>query len=817
MSKGTIPAISTTMAGHTSDPDPTPTQYVVSATSEIDVDQENGTKSTKEVPSQDSLQDECTPATALEFGLGLDYLVDYPDFENHPDHIEWDNYFNLAVDGNAPKVSPEWNDFDDEDIEESFLESAFETLAAQPEIRSSPYFPNTDYLPPMLQTQSASAQEPATQENTVDPAQMLAPAFQDPSDLCVTSICPGPDLNGSLPEDFELPENPLGLDFLQNVQLNGSETQTAMCPDVGYNTQQLSDSTGKSAIQDWDGPSSVSRVVLAGSSEPNPQNESNAVLTNPRRLAKGYQGGATQRQPDRSRIQRNKRFIENSAYSPLCQAPKSWDIFEYTKDGELASRLFSAEEINRFLFNHPLHAGHHRLKESSLRLRVHKTPASSAKRFPNGLFCRFDHCQMRTINQGQLLVVVDELSVQYPDHDPYLNAAYVHLWCIERYCNFREVCSRLNVSAKGRDCDYEEGRKNKFCLSLEEERVVEDFVEACCVNVRRGINENPWVANLGRCPDQQKNGCPHYVQPSLPYRGTLCHQLAVTKLHHGGRGRINLRQVRENRAGYMGASIIRHLGDLSKEAKLRTFSRAHRNQNQLKPNPKSRRHYRFDEIEGEEQPDNSHFGPVRARTHQPSAIVSSHGTRRNRDEGDDGQTLDQDIVQAHKRPRHGLELKIPDWNLDQSSGVEFENMVDFDADHHGQDVCMTGTPGASPRTTLTPKSRRTPSQLQMITTSRPQDGRFTTINGVRSTISEDESEGKIELEILAARKKRRTLEIEEAKDNEKECRLRKLKLQKAIGMKRAREEREKGEEEAEKDDDDDGGDGTEPKGKRPKV
>ena len=442
------------------------------------------------------------------------------------------------------------------------------------------------------------------------------------------------------------------------------------------------------------------------------------------------------------------------------------------------SRLFSPEEIKRYIFNHPLHQGHANLKGSQLKLRVHKTPASSAKRFPNGLRCRFEDCPMRTINQGQLLIVADELSVRHPDHDFFLNAAYFHLYCIERFLNFPEICAKLNVSAEGRDARKEKNRKNRFRLGLgEEEKVVQDFVEAngssnsqSTSNIRR-IGGNPWVAHL---PKPVKEWLPSPDQSSLPYKGTLSHQLVLTKLHYGGRGRINLRKNREYKAGYEGANIIRHFGDLSKEAELRQYSRTHKNQNQLKPDPKTQRWYRADDAEEEEQQSE----PSRPQMHQP-AVVSLHqaqGTKRHRDEPEDGQTLDQDIPQAQKRLRHhdpGLRITIPKYQSRRAElGVHgFVDPPRIDNDH--QDVRMAATPEISPRTTRTPKPRPV------------QNDRFATVHGLPSTISEDEGNDEIELEILAAQRRRRALEIEDAKDKEKEL---KLKLQKAERIKRARDE-----------------------------
>ena len=722
-------------------------------TVETDVDQENGAKNTKKVPAQESLQDECTPADVLELGIGQDQILDFPNFSD--DLAQWEKCLQSAEDDNT------WNDFDDSgNFEEK---SAFNS---------------------------------ASPNNTVD---HLASTFEDASACNGTSIYPNPDLNDSCLGDFKLPLDPLEWDFLASVQLINGETRPAMSLDLKYDTKQLPHSIGNGAAQGWDG----SRAVAAGKSEPIPRNKRLAQLTDPPRSIEVPRGGANQGQPSGFRVHRNKRFAESGAYQPLHQAPESWDIFQYTRLGELIPRIFSADEINRFLFTHPLHAGLHNLKESSLKLRVHRTPASSASRFPNGLTCRMAGCPMHnTINQGQLLVVLDELSVQHPDHDPFLNAGYMHLYCLERYCDFPEICSRLNVSAKGRPCHYEEGRKNKFRLSPEEVRVVEDFVEACCANVARGCNDAPWVAHLEHCPDDQTNGCPHYDQPSHPYKGTLCHQLIVTKLHFGGRGRIHLREAREEKAGYRGANIIRHLGDLSEEAKLRAFSRSHKNQNQLKANPKTERRYRTDDLEEEEQDYCSYSAANLARPHEPPATPSLWGTKRTRDERDNGHDLGQSIVQSHERPREGVEFKTSAWNLGNLSAIELEDIMDLDGD---QDACMKDALGSSPHTTLTPSSGRTHFRDGLVA---PQIGRSTSARDLRPTISEEESERELELEILAAQKKRRQLEIEQALDDEREIRIRKSKLQKAKAKKRTRQEGEE---------DDDAADETEIIWKRRKV
>ena len=861
--ESTFSANSTTITGHPSHLDPTATQDVFPATSEINVDQESRTKSTKGLSPGDSLQDEAAPATTVDFELDLNLLA------AHPDHIDWESYFPSTVGDNASNLPLELINMNDDNFKLESVEQASNASVTQPEslfwagflfdcdgdaaveqpweqklcnlcpqsdrrfstgfqagfkdgtsseapldtklsvpaisqeTQSLPWFPIAPYVSLIPQTHFAGAQEPnSASQNTIDAdADLLAPAVEDLPDFFGIYGSPGRELNGSLPGAFELPDSSPALGLLQDLHLIGGKSQPTTGVDVKLSHQLLLLSTGNDPFQirqqrriAWNGFPSAGRVAVAGSSEPNPESERRAVLKSPRRLSRAYRGDATQNQPDKSRIQQKNRYIENSAYTPLTQAPETWDIFEYTKDGELEpSSLFSAEEINRFLFTHPLHQGHHDLKESQLKLRVHKTPYSSAKRFPNGLMCRFGDCPMRTINQGHLLVVVDELSVQHPDHDHFLNAAYFHLWCIERYCDFPKMCAKLNVSAEGRNARKEEGRKNKFCLALaDEKKVVEDFVEACCANARRGTGGNPWVTH---CPDQQTNGCPHFDQQSPPYQGTLCHQLTIAKLHYGGQGRINLRKEREDKAGYEGANITRHLGDLSKEAELRKYSRSHKNQNQLKSNPRNERIYRAngDETEEEKQTGRNHSERICLSTHQRPAELKPeqvHERKRNRGEGDDDLIRDHGIAQVYKKPKHGVDLITPGLNVDGSSGPwsridEFENTVDLGGDEYGMGICVAGTPRISPLTTLPHKSQKPQLQLQITTTDPPQDGRSAATDGLSSTIAEDESEGEIELKILAAQRRKRALEIEDAKDSLEEIRLRKFRLEK-----RAREGRD---------------------------
>lgn len=322
------------MAGQ--DSDLSTTLEVPSTASDIDARQASRITKTKELPSQGSLQEYLTPAAILELGLDPEDPLGNLDFDLG--NLDWDGYFPSVVDGIGLEAFQESNDFGEENREEESLESSLEVSIAQPESRSSSS-PNTHDGPPMPEIHLSSGQEPssASQDNTVDTAELFLDNW---SDLFGDLDSPGHKIDDSSPANFELSDNQSGLAFLQSLQLVGGEIQPAMSLDARYNTQGLPHATGHGGLQGYEskrpasnGSSSEMRAVSARSSEPNPGNESRAVLTNARRYSKQYRGGATQGQSDRYRIHRNKDYTENRAYTPLRQAPDSWDVFEYTKDG----------------------------------------------------------------------------------------------------------------------------------------------------------------------------------------------------------------------------------------------------------------------------------------------------------------------------------------------------------------------------------------------------------------------------------------------------------------------------------------------------
>lgn len=213
MAEGTIAAIGTTMVGYTLDSDTIPSHNMGATTVAINIDQENGTMNTTKLLSQESLQDECTPANVLGYGIDQDQIFNLPDFSG--DLAQWENCLQSATDDDA------WNDFDDD--ENTRMKSTFDS---------------------------------ASSDNTVD---HLASAFEGPSACDGTSVYP-PDLSDCYFGDFEPPLDSMELEFLASVQLINKEIQPAMSLDSKNYIQQLPRSIGNGAAEGWDG----SRTVVAG-------------------------------------------------------------------------------------------------------------------------------------------------------------------------------------------------------------------------------------------------------------------------------------------------------------------------------------------------------------------------------------------------------------------------------------------------------------------------------------------------------------------------------------------------------------------------
>ncbi|KAL9637020.1 MAG: hypothetical protein Q9164_002472 [Protoblastenia rupestris] len=279
----------------------------------------------------------------------------------------------------------------------------------------------------------------------------------------------------------------------------------------------------------------------------------------------------------------NPKYQENEFYTPLAAPPQPWDCFRYNASGELdPAQLYTPAEITRYLFSHPLHHGQN-TQMSPLKIWIQRNPPNSKSRYPSiySHRCRFSTCPLSTINQGHYCAAFDEQTMTKEDHDPFITAGYVHLWCLERFCDLPKICAELNISPAKRCAPLEPRWQNLMRLNtLTEEQAVASFKESC---------------RSGTLPSSY----PRFDQQNRPHAGTLTHTLSLIKLKREPKSVSRQRVRRIQQAGYQGSTLTTHQGDLDVEASLRGRTRLHKNQNQIKERQKRRRGF-FKHIGDEE-------------------------------------------------------------------------------------------------------------------------------------------------------------------------------------------------------------------------
>ena len=132
--------------------------------------------------------------------------------------------------------------------------------------------------------------------------------------------------------------------------------------------------------------------------------------------------------------------------------------FKYNHVGELAEPTYSADQIKTYLYNFQTSA------ERKLKLWIQRAPADSARRYanPESSKCRFRDCPSRrmmngTIMHGHFRVAFDERWNRYGDDvDPFAAVSgYAHLYCMERFLDFADVCAKLDVEVDTRSLSKE--------------------------------------------------------------------------------------------------------------------------------------------------------------------------------------------------------------------------------------------------------------------------------------------------------------------------------------------------------------------------
>lgn len=230
----------------------------------------------------------------------------------------------------------------------------------------------------------------------------------------------------------------------------------------------------------------------------------------------------------------------------------TWDgpkhRFKYDKHGGLYKAEYTTKTLQEFLYHHP------GTDERKLVLWIQRTPADSARRYPTAEFarCRFADCPAReygyhgNIQVGHYRVALDEKWNMHKEAtDPYFAAGYVHLYCLERFMDFSDLCNRLDVRLDSRHITHEPNHHFAAALDGAERAVAERFLEACRFGF---VNEFRQYAI--RADSSSGDAVIHKY--SLTY--------AMNAAHNKARPAFQKRELKSREL--RGSQIIVHKGDL---------------------------------------------------------------------------------------------------------------------------------------------------------------------------------------------------------------------------------------------------------------
>ncbi|KAI9764809.1 MAG: hypothetical protein M1840_008078 [Geoglossum simile] len=238
-------------------------------------------------------------------------------------------------------------------------------------------------------------------------------------------------------------------------------------------------------------------------------------------------------------------FNASEVYPPLSETPQPWSSFTYYRTGELKSHFLSVDSIREFLYCHPLHtngSGVRDPKNSGLELFIQRVPSDSSHRYPRSTsnLCRFGRCFVseNKLHVGHFRLCFSEKRTTGL-HNPYHNAGYVHLYCLENFMNFPQIARDLNVNADTRKFPMEPDRN---VGPMEIDRTVRSTAQKFLDDCQNGYPEDyPAQADIA----------------TGTFEGTLTHRLHVAKLEGETPGRARARLSRGRASTH-----ISHLGNL---------------------------------------------------------------------------------------------------------------------------------------------------------------------------------------------------------------------------------------------------------------
>ncbi|KZL64152.1 hypothetical protein CI238_00624 [Colletotrichum incanum] len=166
-------------------------------------------------------------------------------------------------------------------------------------------------------------------------------------------------------------------------------------------------------------------------------------------------------------------------YDALPETPAAWGgrdpkspMFQYNKEGELLPNLrFSREQILYYLKGR-------KDQGLSLTLWIQNVPHGCKTRVGDDRLraCRWSGCPAYkgTILKGFWRVCFDERpATSGKQHDPYHNAGYMHLWCLDRCFDLFEIAHAFDLKPDTRYFEKEE--RNPMAMTRDHDELVMEF------------------------------------------------------------------------------------------------------------------------------------------------------------------------------------------------------------------------------------------------------------------------------------------------------------------------------------------------------
>jgi hypothetical protein len=225
--------------------------------------------------------------------------------------------------------------------------------------------------------------------------------------------------------------------------------------------------------------------------------------------------------------------------------------FEYVTHGgldEFKSKSMSPQQIKEYITQYP---------SNDLILWLQVSPADTARRYASLSHskCLFEKCPKRvwgdngTIDVGHFRVAFDEKFKQHGNKvvDPFDCPGFVHLYCLERFCDFERICHDANVRVDTRVDLPREHTQAKWTMSgRPETKVAMHFFKAC----RQGKLRETQMFEYYPVHESSKK--------LKPFGSTLAHALADTNISN--RTRSQIRQFTDRKLTSNAFTI--HMGDM---------------------------------------------------------------------------------------------------------------------------------------------------------------------------------------------------------------------------------------------------------------